>query len=102
MTARHRAGVMDQTFRQIVDMGLGFIVNSAHYGQGIPSYGYGPHASLRTFGHSGQRSSCAYADPDRGLVVAWICNGMPGEEQSRLRQHELNEAIYRDLAIQSD
>ena len=87
MTARHRAAVVDQTFRHVIDMGLGLIVNSAHYSDEIPPYGYGPQAGYRAFGHSGQLSSCAFCDPDQGLVVAWVCNGMPEEAASHERQH---------------
>lgn len=98
MCARHRAGVLDLTFKSVIDMGLGLIVNSAHYSNQPPPYGYGPHASLRTFGHSGQLSSCAFCDPEARLVVAWICNGMPNEPEGHRRQHELNAAIYDDVA----
>lgn len=99
MSARHRAGVMDSTFKYVIDMGLGVIVNSVHYGGGVMPYGYGPHAGLRAFGHSGQLSSCAFCDPDARLVVAWVCNGMPTEPESHQRQDELNRAIYEDLAL---
>src|SRR5205823_2187918 len=74
MTARHRTGMMDATFKHVLDWGLGFIVNSAsdstgHRAETVP-YGYGHHASPRTFGHSGYRSSVGFADPERGLAVA--------------------------------
>jgi CubicO group peptidase (beta-lactamase class C family) len=99
MVARHRAGVMDLTFKAVIDMGLGLIINSSHYSDQPPPYGYGPHAGLRTFGHSGQLSSCAFCDPDARLVVAWICNGMPAEAEAHRRQHELNAAIYEDILV---
>lgn len=101
LTARHRAGVTDQTFKQIVDFGLGFLINSSQYGQELLPYGYGPHASLRTFGHSGQLSSSAFCDPESGLVAAWICNGMPEESTSHRRQHAINGAIYEDAGLVS-
>ncbi|HXX36767.1 MAG TPA: serine hydrolase domain-containing protein [bacterium] len=98
LTARHRAGMFDQTFRCVMDWGLGFVLDSKMYGPGIP-YGYGRHASSRTFGHSGRESSCAFCDPERGLVVAWAANGMPGDPRHQARAAALNEAIYEDLGL---
>ena len=85
LVARHRVGVLDKTFDHVIDWGLGFIINSEHYGDESLPYGYGPHASPRTFGHSGSQSACAFCDPDAGLVVAWACNGMPGEAKHQRR-----------------
>ena len=99
MTARHRAGMLDQTFKHIIDFGLGFLINSAQYGGGTVPYGYGQHASRRTFGHSGNQSSCAFCDPARNLVVAWVCNGTPGEARHQQRQRAINDAIYADLSL---
>jgi CubicO group peptidase (beta-lactamase class C family) len=99
MTARHRVGMMDQTFKHFIDWGLGFIIDSKHYGQETLPYGYGPHASGRTFGHSGNQSSCAFCDPEHGLVVAWAVNGMPGEKGHQERAEQMNAAIYQDLQL---
>lgn len=96
-TRRHRSNQHDRTFRHVIDMGLGFIVNSGHHGNGTVPYGYGDHAGHDTFGHSGSQSSCAFADPEVGLVVAWACNGLPGEVRHQRRQRALNTAIYADL-----
>jgi CubicO group peptidase (beta-lactamase class C family) len=97
-TSPQRIGMFDHTFKHVMDWGLGFITNSAKYGVDTVPYGYGPHASPRTFGHSGSQSSCAFCDPDRKLVVAWLCNGMPGEPKHQQRQRAVNTAIYEDLA----
>src|SRR5204863_8448629 len=86
MTARHRVGMMDRTFKHIMDWGLGFIINSSQYGDPEVPYGYGEYASPHTFGHSGAQSSCAFCDPQHGLVVAWVCNGRPGEPRHLARQ----------------
>jgi CubicO group peptidase (beta-lactamase class C family) len=100
MTARHRVGLVDQTFRARLDWGLGVILDSKHYGEPEVPYGYGPHAGPRTFGHSGARSSTAFADPDAGLVVALAVNGMPAEETvHRQRFERLTAAIYEDLGL---
>lgn len=97
LVARHRVGMLDETFGHKMDWGLGFILDSKHYGQETLPYGYGPHASWRTFGHSGAESSCAFADPEHDLVAAWICNGMPGDAKHQVRQRAINAAIYEDL-----
>ncbi len=99
LAARHRVGMLDVTFRARLDWGLGVIVNSAHYGETAVPYGYGPHAGPRTFGHSGARSSTAFADPDAGLVVALAVNGMPGDEIHRQRFERLTSALYEDLGL---
>ncbi|HEX8521033.1 MAG TPA: serine hydrolase domain-containing protein [Tepidisphaeraceae bacterium] len=98
MTARHRVGLYDQTFKHLIDWGLGIIVNSHYHGETVP-YGFGPHASLRAFGHSGHQSSTGFADPEYGLAVAWVMNGMPGEKRHDLRVREINSAIYEDLDL---
>lgn len=98
-TARHRAGLFDQTFKHVMDWGLGFLINSNQYGVDTVPYGYGPYAGPRAFGHSGQQSSCAFCDPENQLVAAWMCNGMPGEPRHALRQREINQAIYEDLRL---
>ena len=99
MVARHRVGMFDHTFRAKLDWGLGVIVNSAHYGEANVPYGYGPHAGPRTFGHSGARSSTAFADPDAGLVVALAVNGLPDDETHRARFERLTTALYEDLGL---
>lgn len=99
LTARHRTAMVDQTFQHVMDWGLGFILDSKMYGTDAPPYGYGPHASSRTFGHSGYQSSCAFCDPEHGLVVAWAANGTPGEPRHQARLNALNAAIYEDLGL---
>jgi CubicO group peptidase (beta-lactamase class C family) len=96
MTQRQRVGIFDETFRYTLDCGLCFILNSNRDGMQMP-YGYGRAASPETFGHSGNRSSCAFADPERRLAVAWACNGMPDERRHQQRQRAINNAIFEDL-----
>ncbi len=99
LTAIHRVGLVDRTFKQKLDWGLGFIVNSEHYGADFVPYGYGRHASRRTFGHSGFQSSTGFADPVHGLVVALAVNGNPGEPRHTERFLDVTEAIYEDLGL---
>jgi CubicO group peptidase (beta-lactamase class C family) len=99
LSAHHRVGVYDKTFRHIVDWGLGFVMQSNQYGVDTVPYGFGKHASPRTFGHSGSRSSISYADPTHGLAVACIFNGAPEEAAHDARMREVNAAIYEDLEL---
>jgi CubicO group peptidase (beta-lactamase class C family) len=99
LVARHRAGMYDQTFKHIMDWGLGFVVNSNQYGPNTVPYGYGPYASARTYGHSGYQSSVAFGDPDKGLAAAIVCNGTAGEVQHNLRIRAVLTALYEDLGL---
>ncbi|HAV64841.1 MAG TPA: serine hydrolase [Verrucomicrobiales bacterium] len=96
---RQRDGMFDHTFQHVMDWGLGVIINSARHGRSTVPYGFGLHAGDRAFGHGGMQSSCGFADPEHGLAVAWVCNGMPGELKHQLRARELNTAIYEDLGL---
>lgn len=99
LISRQRVGLFDHTFRHALDFGLGFLLNSNRYGVETVPYNYGRHASDNAFGHSGSQSSCAFADPDHQLAVAWACNGLPGEPRHQKRARELNTALYEDLGL---
>ena len=98
-TDRHRVGMYDHSFKHTLDWGLGFIPNSARYGKDTVPYGYGPHASEQTFGHSGYQSSVAFADPTHALAVAIIFNGMPGDTAHHKRINCVLDALYTDLEL---
>lgn len=98
-TGPRRVGRFDRTFKAVVNLGAGFIRRSDPVDGRRAPYGYGDHAGPDTFGHSGAQSSCAFADPAHGLVVAWVCTGMPGEPAHQRRQRAINTAIYRDLGL---
>jgi CubicO group peptidase (beta-lactamase class C family) len=99
LTARHRVGMFDETFRHTLDWGLGFIIDSNRYGWQTVPYGFGRHASPRAFGHGGAQSSVGFADPEFGLVVALVANGTPGEARHSKRIRQWNTAIYEDLGL---
>jgi CubicO group peptidase (beta-lactamase class C family) len=102
MTARHRCGLPDVSFdNQLLDWGLGLALDSrVHFGGATHLYGYGPHASPRTFGHSGFRTTVAFCDPAGGLVVACSWNGMVADDRIHSdRQNALCGAIYEDLGL---
>ncbi len=99
MTARHRVGLFDHTFKHNMDWALGFVVNNNQYGVDTARYGYGPHASWRTYGHSGHQSSVAFADPTHRLAVAVIFNGTPGEAPHDQRVRAVLTELYRELKL---
>ena len=98
-TSPSRVGMTDVTFKHVLDWGLGFIINSVQYGAETVPYGYGHHASPRTFGHSGYRSSAGFADPERGLAVAVAFNGTPSNERHEMRVRSVLDAVYEDLGL---
>jgi CubicO group peptidase (beta-lactamase class C family) len=102
LVARHRAGMYDQTFKHVLDFGLGFVLNSNQYGVDTVPYGYGPAASPRTFGHSGMQSSSAFADPENGLAVAIVFNGTPGEAAHDRRIRAVLITMYEELGLSAD
>ena len=122
LVARHRTGMLDHTFRRPMDWGLGLIPNSrpglvetreflcggaaggsSAAAAGSPPidlpYHYGPHASRRAYGHSGYRSSVAFADPTHGLVVALGVTGTAADDAHRRHFDALLSAIYEDLGL---
>ncbi len=99
LTARQRVGMHDQTFRHVVDWGLGFIPDSKQYGAETVPYGYGRHCSRETFGHSGFQSSTAFCDRRHRLVVALIFNATPGAAAHERRMRGALEAVYQDLGL---
>ncbi len=99
MISRQRVGMFDETFSAVIDWGLGFVLNSKPKGLQMMPYGYGNHASLKTFGHSGYQSSTGFADPEHGLVVVILTNGMPGEARNHRRFRTLDNALYEELGL---
>lgn len=99
MTARHRANTPDKTFGAVIDWGLGFMINSLIYGKEDTPYQFGPYASPRTFGHSGNQSSVGLADPENGVVAVVVFNGMAGEPKHQARMRAALTAIYEDLGL---
>ena len=99
ITRRHRVGEFDETFQHRIDWGLGVILNSNRYGAQTVPYSYGLHASEKTFGHGGMQSSTGFADPEHGLAVAVVFNGMPGEPKHARRIRRFATALYEDLGL---
>ncbi len=98
MTARQRSGQLDRTFGQVMDWGLGLMLNSSHVTpiQRLP-YNFGTEASAEAFGHGGAQSSIGFADPIRHLIVIVLLNSMPGEVKHHQRMQKLLAAIWDDI-----
>jgi CubicO group peptidase (beta-lactamase class C family) len=92
ISARHRSGVLDDTYGVVVDWGLGLVVDW---------YATGRYASRRAFGHGGHQSSVGFCDPEHDLVVAVVCNGMPGRDRHQARLDAIASAVYVDLGLAS-
>jgi CubicO group peptidase (beta-lactamase class C family) len=101
LTARHRTGMFDETFKRNVDWALGFLLNSPQPDPDLP-YGYGPDACPRTFGHGGAGSSGAFCDPESQLIVAYLFNAQPGEERHHERRKALLATLSQDLKSLAD
>ncbi len=90
ISARHRTEMHDENYGVVMDWGLGLVVDW---------YATGPYSSRRAFGHGGHQSSVAFCDPAHDLVVAVVCNGMPGRERHSARLDAISRAIYVDAGI---
>jgi CubicO group peptidase (beta-lactamase class C family) len=99
MTTPQRVGMYDETFKHVMDWGLGTIIDSNRYGPDTVPYGFGKYSSPRTFGHGGSQSSIGFADPEHKLVAAVAFNGMPGEQKHDARMRALLAALYEDLHL---
>jgi CubicO group peptidase (beta-lactamase class C family) len=85
MTAIHRWGVKDATFGNKIPWGLGIQVEFS----GEPG--------RRAFGHGGMASSRGLADPDCGLVLAVVSNGLAGFFDAEARVSSITDAVYTAL-----
>lgn len=93
----HRVGMFDRTFRQTMDWGLGFMLQSDHYAPGEVPYQFGSFASRAAFGHCGNQSTAAFCDPEYGLCAVVLCNGMPGEEAHQKRMRGILDTLYAEV-----
>jgi CubicO group peptidase (beta-lactamase class C family) len=93
LTTRQHEGLLDETFGVVMDRGLGFFVDSQRHSPAVP-YGYGTAASPLSFGHGGKESSTGFADPEKGLAVSLIFNGMPGEPKHDRRLKRVLAALF--------
>jgi CubicO group peptidase (beta-lactamase class C family) len=85
MTKVHRWGLRDAVFAFDAPWGLGMAVD------------FSGGTGWRAYGHGGMASSRAVADPECGLVMAVVANGLPGFFQAEQRVTELTDAVYGAL-----
>jgi CubicO group peptidase (beta-lactamase class C family) len=85
MTAVHRWGVKDATFGNKIPWGLGVQVSFT----GDPG--------RRAFGHGGMASSRGLADPECGLVLVVVANGLAGYFDAEARVSSITDAVYTAL-----
>ena len=97
LTTRHTVGLLDRTFGVALDRGLGVVIDSKRHGPGADWYG--SHCSSRTFGHGGFVSSVGFADPQHGLVVALVFNGMTDQARHDARMRTTLNGLYADLGL---
>jgi CubicO group peptidase (beta-lactamase class C family) len=81
-TPTNRAEDVDEVIRFAIRWGTGW-----HMGM------YGRGSTLRTFGHGGAGGQVGFADPDKGLAFAFVCNGGLKPEFLRWR-YELQSLVY--------
>jgi CubicO group peptidase (beta-lactamase class C family) len=85
MSAVHRHGIKDQLFRRSIPWGLG--VQVAFTGG----------TGRRSFGHGGMASSRGLADPEFGLVMVIVSNGLPSFLPAEQRLFQVTDAVYSAL-----
>jgi CubicO group peptidase (beta-lactamase class C family) len=85
MTAVHRYGLRDATFGNMIPWGLGMQIE----------FSGGP--GRRAFGHGGMASSRGLADPELGLVIVMVANGLAGYFEAEQRVLEVTDAVYSAL-----
>ncbi len=86
MGAVHRYGLPDVIFGgQKTPWGLGVQVAG----------GMGGGPGRRAFGHGGMGSSRGMADPDAGLVMVLVANGLPDPLRNEQRMFAFTDGVYR-------
>jgi len=86
-----REPVFDVVLDRVCPYGLGFMTS-------LEQHAFGDSCGPAAFGHSGNvGTSFAFADPDRGLAVGVVFNGLVTYEAAFLRRRAVVRAVYLDL-----
>lgn len=88
-TSLEAAVEQDPTIGVARRYGLGFGL------AGTATDNYGTLAPVGTFGHGGLGSSISWADPDAGLAVAYLTNGVREGYEQRARANAIGDAVRR-------
>ncbi len=83
MTRVHAAADLDRSRGLPSSYGLGVVVGGV----------FAPYDQPGVFGHGGQQSTISYADPARGLGVAYVTNGLHDPLVVQLRTEEMAQSI---------
>jgi CubicO group peptidase (beta-lactamase class C family) len=84
----------DATMRRQMRWAHGFHLGGLPLNADEPGTGMGKGSTEKTFGHFGQRTCMAWADPDADLVVAFTCNRLLSLQANPRRWQELSDAIW--------
>ena len=85
----------DASFARDVLWAHGFHLGGKTPPPGIPGpVNGGKGSTANTFGHSGNASSYAWADKDKQLVFAFMCNGLLDHPMQLQRWTELADAVW--------
>ena len=83
-------GVIDPTFNVPIRRSLGFELG----GQDVPKRQWaGATSTARTFWHGGFGSSVCWGDPDLGLAMAFLTNGVRRDEAGATARRDLSDTV---------
>lgn len=87
----------DAMFDRQVRFAYGFHLGGLMPAQGDPGPSMGHGSTIRTFGHFGNRTCMAWADPDAELVVAFTTSRLLANRPNRARWTEISNAVWDAL-----
>lgn len=85
----------DRVLGRPCSFGFGFMT-------GLKDHGFGGCPSPSAFGHVGfMGNSFGLADPEAGLAVAFLANGIPADRRANIdyRRHEIVSSVYERLGL---
>lgn len=85
---------LDGTIGRRVRWAMGFHLGGA---PDDPAPPLGRASTVRTYGHGGQGTCIAWADPDAGLVLAFTCNRLLESDGANGRWNALADAVWAAL-----
>lgn len=88
---------IDHLFNSPIRWAYGFHLGGNLNPDPNASNGMGRKSTIRTFGHFGQDSCMAWADPDADIAVAFTCNRLIDENLAHLRWQGLSDAVWDAL-----